>query len=94
MRRILQAVGRGGTLFDPRRFLLRHLVELIGGGVDLPDAVALFGRGRADLAAIATMLVWNAVPPIAPITSAIRFDGALVSSIAATARPSFRARWS
>ena len=94
VRRILQAVGRGGTLLDQRRVLLLHLVGLIDGGVDLPDAVALFGRGRADLAVIATMLVWNAVPPISLITSAIRFDGALVSSIAATTRPSFPARWS
>ena len=92
--RILQAVGRGGGLPDQRRVLLLHLVGLIDGGVDLPDAIALFGRGRADLAviaAIAAMLVWNAVPPI---TSTIRSDGALVSSIAATTWPSFPARWS
>jgi hypothetical protein len=38
---LAQAVCGGGGLFHQGRILLRHLVELVHGGVDLRDALAL-----------------------------------------------------
>ena len=50
VRLVLERLGGGGGLFDERGVLLRHLVELGDGGVDLADAVALLGGGGGDLA--------------------------------------------
>ena len=47
---IFEALGGSRTLLDQRGVLLRHLIELHDGGVDLRDAVALLGRCGGDLA--------------------------------------------
>src|SRR5216110_1316405 len=47
---IFEALGGSRTLLDQRGVLLRHLIELNDGGVDLRDAVALLGRCGGDLA--------------------------------------------
>jgi hypothetical protein len=47
-RLLLQALGGGGRLFDQRGVLLRHLVELRDGLVDLADA-ALCSPAAAEI---------------------------------------------
>ncbi|CAG2154392.1 hypothetical protein LMG26296_05532 [Cupriavidus plantarum] len=46
----LQRAGGSSGLLHERRVLLRHLVHLRHGLIDLLDARTLLGRGRADLA--------------------------------------------
>ncbi|MNT45067.1 hypothetical protein D3C72_1816250 [compost metagenome] len=43
-------MGGSGRFLHQRGVLLRHLVELVDGGVDLADAIGLFVRCRRDLA--------------------------------------------
>jgi hypothetical protein len=47
---VLQALCRGGALFDQRRVLLRHLVQLADRAIDLADALALLVGGGGDVA--------------------------------------------
>jgi len=41
---LLEALGGGGRLFDERGVLLRHLVELGDGAIDLADPLALLRK--------------------------------------------------
>ena len=49
-RLLLERLSGGGRLLDERGVLLRHLVELGDGAIDLADPFALLGSGGGDLA--------------------------------------------